>query len=88
MTIFGFNHDSLERHGIFELECLEVLADPFKVEVEEGESDDENPRVMWFGKTRLGRLLEIGVEYMEGMDWIYHANNAQAQYRAKYRESR
>ena len=88
MTIFGFNHDSLDRHSISEQECLQVLADPLKVEVEEGESDDENPRSMWVGKTQQDRLLEVGVEYMDGMDWIYHADNAQAQYRAIYEQAR
>lgn len=88
MTIFGFNHDSLDRNGVSEQECLEVLADPLKIEVDEGESLDENPRSMWVGKTQLNRLLEIGVEYMDGMDWIYHADNAQAQYQIRYEQPR
>lgn len=39
---------------------------------------------MWVGKTHLERLLEVGVEYLEGMDWIYHANSAQSKYRRQY----
>lgn len=88
MTIFGFNHDSLDRHGVSEQECLQALDDPLRLEVEEGESDSENPRIMWVCKTDLERLLEIGVEYLEDMDWIYHADNAQAKYRRLYEQSR
>jgi hypothetical protein len=43
---------------------------------------------MWIGKTQLERMLEVGVEYMDGMDWIYHADNAQARFRTKYEQSR
>jgi uncharacterized DUF497 family protein len=84
VTIFGFNQESLERHGVTEQECLQALADAMKIEVEESESADGNPRSMWVCKTQPGRLLEVGVEYMGGMDWVYHADNAQAQYRNKY----
>lgn len=43
-VIFGFNYESLDRHGVTAQECLEALADPLKVEVEEGESANQNPR--------------------------------------------
>ncbi len=88
MIIFGFNHDSLDRNGVSEQECLQALADPLKIEVEEDESESGNPRSMWVGKTQLDRLLEVGVEYLEDMDWIYHANNAQAKYRERYEQPR
>ena len=88
MVIFGFNHESLDRNGVSEEECMQVLADPLKVEVEEDQSTGGNPRSMWVGRTCLERLLEVGVEYLESMDWIYHADNAQAQYRRKYEQLR
>ncbi len=88
MAIFGFNDESLDRHGVSHQECLEVLADPTKIEIDEGESADGFPRIMWVGMTFLNRLLEVGVEYMPDMDWIYHADNAQAKYRNKYRNLR
>ncbi len=84
MAILGFNNESLVRHRVTQRECIEALADPCVVEVDESESNSGNPRVMWVGKTNLERLLEVGVEYLEGMDWIYHANNAQNKYRRQY----
>jgi len=63
---------------------MEALADPCVVEVEESESKSGNPRIMWVGKTHLERLLEVGFEYLEDKDWIYHANSAQNKYRRQY----
>ncbi len=88
MTIFGFNYESLNRHQISDKECLEALADPDKIEIEQSESEDGNPRSMWLGKTNSERLIEVGVEYMEEMDWIYHANKVKAKYKAFYEWSR
>lgn len=88
LIIFGFNHDSLDKNGVSEQECLQALADPLKVEVEEDESVSGNPRSIWVGKTHQDRLLEVGVEYLEHTDWIYHANNAQSKYRELYEQSR
>lgn len=84
LAILGFNNESLVRHGVTQRECIEALADPCVVEVEEGESNSGNPRIMWVGRTQLERLLEVGIEYLDDMDWIYHADNAQSKYRHQY----
>lgn len=84
MAILGFNSDSLVRHGVTPQECMEALADPCVIEVDESENKSGNPRIMWVGKTQLERMLEVGVEYLDDMDWIYHANNAQSKYKSRY----
>jgi hypothetical protein len=86
MVIFGFNQDSLKRHNVTERECLEALAD--EQEVDDGESRDGNPTVMWLGMTMAGRLLEVGVEYLPSMDWVYHADDARSHYRKRYKGRR
>jgi uncharacterized DUF497 family protein len=85
---YGFNDDSLDRHGVTHEECIEALADMLKVDEEQTESKQGNPRIMWVGMTRLDRLLEVGVEYLQDMEFIYHANSAQAKYRKLYNRSR
>jgi hypothetical protein len=55
-----------------------------KKEVITGESRNGNPTSIWVGTTMAGRLLEIGVEYLEDMDWIYHANSVSSHYRKLY----
>jgi hypothetical protein len=39
---------------------------------------------IWVGMADTGRLLEIGVEYLINMDWIYHANTARNYYKKVY----
>ncbi len=46
MAILGFNSESLVRHGVTQRECIEALADPCVVEVDEGESNSGNPSAM------------------------------------------
>jgi hypothetical protein len=43
MSIFGFNDESLDRHGVSHQECLEVLADPTKIEVDEVKVQMDSP---------------------------------------------
>jgi hypothetical protein len=88
LTIFGFNDESLTRHGVTQQECLQALADPLAIDIEEPDSADENTRIMWVGKTHTERTLEVGVEYLDGMDWIYHANDAQNDYKQEYEARR
>jgi len=84
MSIIGFNQDSLKRHKISERECYEALSDECRQEVEYGESKNGNPTIMWLGITHRGRLLEVGVEYLPGMDWAFHIDDAKAHYRKMY----
>ena len=84
MTIFGFNNHSLKRHKVKPLECLYALADPNRKEGLIGESNNDNPTIIWIGATMTGRLLEVGVEYLEDMDWIYHADSARSHYKKLY----
>lgn len=84
-SIFTFNHDSLTRHNVTTDEIYQALADPAVLPVDEEPNRDDNPRVMWIGQTETNRLLEIGIEYIDGkFDFIYHANNAQAKYKQAY----
>lgn len=83
---FEFNHDSLLRHDVTEHEIKQAIADPFVIDVEEGFSKSGFPRVMWVGYTESGRLLEVGIEYKENCDFVYHADNAQAKYRQLYHQ--
>jgi len=73
-----FNKASLKRGKVSPDECLEALADPFKMYYEDLLSERGNPRRMWVGYTLAERRLEIGVEYMRNnVDHIYHARKAQ-----------
>jgi hypothetical protein len=81
--LFSFNDESLHRHKVTRQEALEALEDPYKVEVELGEHKG-NPTSLWVGKTFAERILEIGVEYLEDFNHIYHANKAKAKCAAQY----
>jgi hypothetical protein len=84
MAIFGFNNHSLRRHKVKPRECMQALADPNKKEAQISESKNGNPTIIWIGGTMAGRLLEVGVEYLEDMDWIFHANFARSHYKKLY----
>jgi len=84
MAIFGFNNHSLKRHKVKPLECLQALADPNKKEGLISESSNGNPTIIWIGSTMAGRLLEVGVEYLEDMDWIFHADSVGSHYKKLY----
>jgi glucose-6-phosphate 1-dehydrogenase len=81
--LFSFNDDSLNRHNVTHREALETLGDPFKVEVDTG-NHNGNPTAIWVGKTLTERLLEVGVEYLEDCNHIYHAAKARTIYATKY----
>ena len=85
--IFSFNDDSLGRHNISHKEVFEALEDPFKIEAEVGEHQG-NPTSIWIGKTFTERMLEIGVEYLEDCNHIYHTNKARKQYISKYSQGK
>ncbi len=84
---FTFNDDSLKRHKISHEDVLEALEDPFKLEVKTGEYRG-NPTSLWIGRTFTERLLEIGIEYLEDCNHIYHAKKANAEHAAKYLNKR
>lgn len=85
--IFSFNNNSLSRHNVSQQEILEALEDPYKIEVETGEYES-NPTSLWIGKTFTERLLEVGVEYLEDSNHIYHAAKARAKFAVKYARER
>jgi hypothetical protein len=66
---------------------LEVEADPFVIEEPQDPSRAGNPRVLYIGKALTERLLEIGVEFMDEMDYYYHAEVATKEHKKSY-ESR
>ncbi len=85
--LFSFNDDSLNRHNVTHQEILEALEDLFKVEVDIGEHKG-NPTSIWVGKTFTERLLEVGLEYLEDCNHIYHADKARAKYAIRYADRR
>ncbi len=87
MTILTFNNDSLKRGQVSWEEAKEALDDPMVIEASEGESKQGNPTIIYVGKTQAERLLEIGVEYKEHENHVYHARKANAKCRKLY-ESR
>jgi hypothetical protein len=86
MAIFGFNDESLRRHKVTHRECLEALVDPLRIIASSGESKAGNPIIIWVGMTDKERLLEVGIEYLEDMDWFYHASTAKAHLRRMYQD--
>ena len=84
MTIKGYNEKSFAAARVTFREALEVLADPFVVRVLQHHSHAGNPRTLYVGKTLTERLLEIGVESMDGMDYYYHAEVARQEYKQLY----
>lgn len=75
-----YNHDSLDKHGITEEEADEVYATGKDFDMEPNEVG--NDRIMVVGWTSIGRLLEIGIEYLpNGDEHIFHASDATKSYR-------
>ncbi len=85
-SIISFNDDSLNRHGVSQAEALEVLADDLTKAMDFGESKNGNPTVMYVGYTKKERLLEVGVEFLESAEHIYHARVATRNYVRAYRQ--
>ena len=85
VTIFTYNFDSLNRNDVTVSEIHQALDDPARLDIDEGINRSGNPKVMWVGQTESDRLLEVGIEYLDGdIDHVYHANNVQAKYKAMY----
>jgi hypothetical protein len=77
--------ESALKHGITEIEILEVLADQSLTKPFEMHEDKwGNPQEMLVGFTQASVLLEIAVRYTEGWDEIFHANRVSAPYRKLY----
>ncbi len=82
--IFSFNDLSLKRHNVARWETLQSLEDPLRIEVEQGENAEGNPTSIWVGMTAHVRLLEVGVEYLEDCNHIFHADNCRSHFKAMY----
>lgn len=87
VMIFSFYDASLKRHNVERWEALQSLEDPLRVEVVEGQSVDGNPTSIWVGMTANARLLEVGVEYLEDCNHIFHADNCRSHFKAMYYSS-
>lgn len=81
MSRITYNFESLERHGISQIDSDEVLASGIWEEMPP--SERSNARLMFIGFTSGGRLLEVGVEYFndEDREHIFHANDATTHHR-------
>lgn len=69
-----FEKDALKRCKKEQIE--EVLADPFKGEIDIGLSKRGYPRRMFVGATFNDVILEVGVEFREDDDYVFHAMKA------------
>lgn len=54
----------------------DVLSDPFKGEIDIGPSKRGYPRRMFVGATSSDVVLEVGVEFRDDDDYIFHAMKA------------
>ncbi len=87
--IIGYNMESLDGWGITTEQVDYVLAQynqgtELTKPIEFGESDNGNSTVLYVGFDQFGELLEVGVEYLDDMDWVYHARKAISSNRDKY----
>jgi uncharacterized DUF497 family protein len=86
MAITTFNDDSLARGKVTHAEIEEVLSDLLTLVVEEGQSKRGNPTRTYVGFTRSDRLLEIGIEYSENENHVFHARKANAKTMKAYKK--
>lgn len=89
MTITGYD-DAAFKHGVTQDEIEYVDAHyPWRTkEVTSGESKSGNSTATFVGATADGKLIEYSVEYMDDMDWIYHADLATPDNIAKFNLAR
>lgn len=92
MENITFNYESLSRHKVTEDECNQVTADDNRTteEFDEGYNSLGNWRLMFVGFTKIGRLLEIGVEFIKSNQGyrahVYHADDATPDSQKRYNE--
>lgn len=89
MTITGYDNAAL-KHGITQEEIEYVSAHyPWRTkEVNNGESVTGNPTATFVGATWTGKMIEYSVEYLEGMNWVYHADVATPESIAQFNRTR
>ncbi len=84
MSRTTYNLESLERHGVSPGDVDEAMATGIWEELPSSERG--NDRLMFIGFTASGRLLEVGVEYFDDMEHVFHANDATNHYRHIFRQ--
>lgn len=91
---YTFNMDSLNRHGVTQEECLQVILAADTCWFEESQSVRGNDRVMYVGRAESeSRILEVGVEFIDEkeelqqdeIEHIYHAMKARTASKRKAR---
>ena len=77
-----------EGRAIVRLDIDHVLQSTISVEEEMSDGPGGTLRVMYVGYTQNARLLEVGVEYLEGdRELIFHADDATPYYKKLFREA-
>ena len=81
-----YDDDNLAKHGITRQEVDQVLdSRNLTTRVFELQpSRQGNSRVMYVGFTLQAPLLEVGVEYLEESDHVFHADDATKAYRKEF----
>lgn len=82
--------DELAKHNVTPQDADFVLRSEISVWDNIGPSKRGNDRLMFVGLDSSGRLLEVGVEYLDDADQelAFHANDATARYRKMFERAR
>jgi hypothetical protein len=85
MTYTGYDKSAF-KHGITQSEIEDVDSHyPWRTkEVAQGESKNGNPTATFVGVTLEGKIIEYSVEYLEEMDWVFHADIATTENIARF----
>ena len=86
---YTYNDESLIRHGAARKDVDEVLSDKniSRRDFELLQSIDGNLRLMFVGFNSAGRLLEIGVQFIdENYEHIFHAQAVSPKFHKLYEE--
>jgi hypothetical protein len=87
--VYSYNDKSLERHGVSYSDVDEVLDrnNISRRDFDMSLSRCDNLRVMFVGCNLAGRLLEVGVEFIdEGNACVFHGQTVSPRYRKFYEE--
>jgi hypothetical protein len=72
----GYNYRSLKKWNVSEAEIDQVLASPESKALDYGTNRAGNNTALYVGHTDSGRLIEVGVEYVNKQEWVFHARDA------------
>lgn len=80
----SYNDHDLEENSVTLEEIDQVAASGSTVECSLGQSDHGHQRVILVGFTFEGRLLEVGIEFLDHCVHVFHASTATAHYHSEF----